>query len=995
MSRRLALAVGVALTAIAAVFVTLTASDGPSSPDTAHSPAASMSIKTGVEVRGTSVVAGPQVATVAIDREPWGDSSGTPGRSSRMAKSRPEPPRGADAEVRQVGVRGAPSVLRANADRLGLRVLHSIDSLGIVVVEPVDANDDAAALANRIERAGIAHSAQPAVPVYAAMRPDDTYFPSQWGYENTGQSGGTPGADSKATAAWDWSRGTGTVVAVTDTGIDFSHPELSGKAWVNEDEIPGNLTDDDGNGYVDDVNGYDFGRNDATVFDAVDGDRHGTHVAGTIGAETNNGLGVAGMGWDTKVMSAKFLTYGGGGSDLGGAAAITYAVDNGADVINASWGGTTYSSAIADAVAYAARHGVLVVCAAGNAGVNTDTSPNYPASLPATNVISVAALDRVDALASFSNRGATSVDLGAPGVSVKSTVPSLPGAVYFSNSTFRVGYLAFPLESVMSSTTRNQMMATAMGDIAPSTASPVLLVDDAWQSKSAAYDTVGWRRSAYQSMLAAAGYGNVTVWSTETSGVPSAAYMSGKTVVWFTGAATFGLSLWPSYSYGTLTTTERTEIQNFLAGGGRLLISSGDLGYEMAYLDSMMGGTTRRTWLATYFGARYQSDDPGTGASGLPEFGPDDGSLFAGLPVALIADPLRYSDGCDEISSVVASSAVLGSWPHNYVDMNGTSMAAPHVTGAVALMLSRVPTMTAEAAKTRILSTTDPVAALSGLCVTGGRLDAAEAVGTLPAPTGLRAWYSGPGTLQLSWNDPGEADFSATRLVARTDTLPTGPDDASATVVYEGTGEAASHTGLSVGTTVHYAAYARAGLGGWSEAARLTTTVAELAPGAPIPAGTNVSVTVDSVTLTFPSVEQAGWLSVTRIPARHDPPVGMRWVGSDYFEIHPEGILEMPVDIALDYDEAAVGGYESGLAFHHWTGSEWEDVTVRIDAAENVIHARTASFSDFGLDEPLGGPTVNASAEFGAGSAGAAGIGLAGLALMAIASHRRSRRRSA
>jgi subtilisin family serine protease len=180
--------------------------------------------------------------------------------------------------------------------------------------------------------------------------------------------------------------------------------------------------DDDNNTFVDDVSGWDFFRNENTVYDAADGDTHGTHVAGTIAAEGNNGAGVVGVNWKAKIMPLKFLGPN-GGSTANAIKALDYAVKEGAKISNNSWGGGGSSQALKDALSKADTAGHLFMAAAGNSGVNNDATPHYLSSYDNPNVVSVAATDSKDVMASFSNYGATSVDLAAPGVSIYSTIP--------------------------------------------------------------------------------------------------------------------------------------------------------------------------------------------------------------------------------------------------------------------------------------------------------------------------------------------------------------------------------------------------------------------------------------------------------------------------------------------------------------------------------------------------------------------------------------------
>lgn len=249
-----------------------------------------------------------------------------------------------------------------------------------------------------------------------SVTPNDPNFNQQWGMRNTGQIQGVPGADIHAQEAW--SRGTGdarVTVAIIDTGIDYYHPDLEMNVWTNPGETPGDGIDDDGNGYIDDVHGYDFVSDDS---DPMDDQVHGTHVAGIVGAAGNNGIGVSGVCWRVSLMGLKAFDEQGNGLVSSVVDAIQYAIRNGATVINASWGLSERSVALKEAIAAATSAGVVVVAAAGN---SKTSFPVYPAAYE--DVVAVAATDSSDHRASFSNYG-DYVDLAAPGENVFSTVPN-------------------------------------------------------------------------------------------------------------------------------------------------------------------------------------------------------------------------------------------------------------------------------------------------------------------------------------------------------------------------------------------------------------------------------------------------------------------------------------------------------------------------------------------------------------------------------------------
>jgi subtilisin family serine protease len=255
--------------------------------------------------------------------------------------------------------------------------------------------------------------AQPDYLRRAAVVPNDPQFTSQWALENSGQSGGTLDADVDAPQAWDTTAGSDQViVAVIDSGVDYNHPDLQQNILRN------------GSGAV---VGYDYANGDS---DPMDDESHGTHVAGIVGARGDNGVGVAGISQRVKIMPLKFLDRDGVGYDSDAIESIDFAIANGADIINASWGSPDPSPLLLEAIQRARDAGVLFVTAAGNGGEDgigddNDVTPDYPANYNAQsgNVVSVAATTRRDALASFSNYGDTTVDIAAPGDAILSTVP--------------------------------------------------------------------------------------------------------------------------------------------------------------------------------------------------------------------------------------------------------------------------------------------------------------------------------------------------------------------------------------------------------------------------------------------------------------------------------------------------------------------------------------------------------------------------------------------
>jgi Tol biopolymer transport system component/subtilisin family serine protease len=359
------------------------------------------------------------------------------------------------------GSKGRQPGLQIVTEKTGRQIPFSVESAGtaadiveglrVAVVNPADTSDSIAALRARPD----VIYAEPNFIRKAFVAPNDPRYPEMWGLNNTGQPAtfagnpGTPGNDIRAEQAWAIITGShSVVVGVIDTGIDINHVDLQNNIWTNPGEIAGNGVDDDGNGLIDDIHGWDFAHNDASVFDYTeptyppsnsytgDFDDHGTHVAGTIGAVGNNAIGVTGVNWQVSLMSLKFLTEDGSGSSLDLLKALGYAktmkqlwVSSGGTkganirVLNNSYGGIAFSQSELTAIRELSDLGILFVVAAGNEDVLNDLYPVYPSSYLSPNLISVAASGGGGIKANFSNWGEGTVNVTAPGEHILSTTP--------------------------------------------------------------------------------------------------------------------------------------------------------------------------------------------------------------------------------------------------------------------------------------------------------------------------------------------------------------------------------------------------------------------------------------------------------------------------------------------------------------------------------------------------------------------------------------------
>lgn len=256
--------------------------------------------------------------------------------------------------------------------------------------------------------------------------PNDPLFRTLWGLSNTGTNepqasvSGVAGADIRALEAWNITKGEKRIkVAVVDTGIDYNHPDLKDQIWTNLAELNGKPgVDDDGNGYIDDIHGYDFANKDG---DPMDGNGHGTHCAGTIGAIHDNGIGVAGVMGEVTLVPIKFLSDSGSGSTEQAIEAIDYGVKLGVDIMSNSWGGGEFAQSLMDAISKASDAGIIFVAAAGNDSSNNDKTPHYPSSYNLPNIVGVAGLTAQNELADWSNYG-SSVHIAAPGKNINSTI---------------------------------------------------------------------------------------------------------------------------------------------------------------------------------------------------------------------------------------------------------------------------------------------------------------------------------------------------------------------------------------------------------------------------------------------------------------------------------------------------------------------------------------------------------------------------------------------
>ncbi len=487
--------------------------------------------------------------------------------------------------------------------------------------------------------------------------PTDPYYPYLWGMENTGQEilgiSGTPDADIDAAAAWDITKGSREVVAaVVDTGVDLEHEDLAQQIWINPRD-PKNGIDDDRNGFIDDTNGWDFVNADARP---DDDHYHGTHVAGTIAARTDDGKGVVGVAPNSTIMPLKVLDSGGRGSWAAISSAFAYAGASGAEIANASLGGTGFSQTMLDSIK--AYPNTLYVIAAGNAKADNETSPHYPCSYDPANIICVAATDSSDNLASFSNWGATRVDLAAPGVKILSDLPGI------------------------GDDTRKVLLSEDFEEPLPATWTSTGTADRWGVTDEKAYSGNGSLTDRPYENYRAGDAGRIYSPSFDLRGETECRW--GMTGIWDPGAGDSGFN----GRSGTISDNSGSSWSRSVSNGNPGVF-----------------------------------DDQGIGVYGgsAPGF-----RMFLELNAGSQANGGRGVFADDFWLTCANNSPDRPIPPSRYGYLNGTSMATPHVAGAVALLAAAAPQMTAQEMKDRILSSVDPVASLQGKMVSGGRLNVAK-----------------------------------------------------------------------------------------------------------------------------------------------------------------------------------------------------------------------------------------------------------------------------
>lgn len=533
----------------------------------------------------------------------------------------------------------------------------------------------------------------------ASMIPNDPAFPLLWGLHNNGQSvngtAGAVGADIEAPNAWDITTGSpNTVIGVVDTGIAYDHPDLGPNMWINPGEISNDGIDNDGNGFIDDVNGYDFLSNDPDPMEPIffpgGNAGHGTHVAGTIAAVGNNALGITGVLHTTRLMALKAGDVNGIFTTVAILQAEDYARTKGARALNESFGrsGGPCSQAEYDMLSLLNAGGIMVLIAAGNENANNDVNPSYPAQYSVAtacgpglpNVIAVAAIDQSGNRAGFSNFGATSVQIAAPGINIYSARPTVDyGFSLFHNYDSNPSALGYTFSGTNNSWGfTNTVSASPPASLSDSPLNNYLNNTNSFAA-SPVFSTAGQRGCRLVSDLRLA---------TE----------SGFDGVVF-DVSNDGGTTWSSANSVSGTT-----------GGIFINVPFGDIPDRS---------------VNTRFRFNFISDGSVV----------DDGAYFDNVGVrCTLGSPSGATD---------------------YQFLQGTSMATPHVTGVVGLVLAANPGLSVAQIRDAILNTGTPVATLNGITSTGRRLNARNAVVSVVDNFTVTVSMAGTGSGTVTSNPSG------------------------------------------------------------------------------------------------------------------------------------------------------------------------------------------------------------------------------------------------
>lgn len=595
-------------------------------------------------------------------------------------------------------------------EKHSLKTNKKLNSIGAEVVN-IPKGKNVQNLVKELKKDPSVEFVQPNYKYYTSSLPNDPYFSNLWGLNNDGTSG-LEDIDIDYPEAIDTFKAgsiqENQVIAVIDTGIDINHPDLASNIWTNPNEIPNNGIDDDNNKYIDDVNGWDFYNRDNTIFDPLDFDDHGTHVAGTIAAVTNNSLGVSGIAPNVKIMPLKvFGPYGGLTSDA--ILAIEYASKMGVKIANNSWGGSENDLALK----YAIDHtDMLFIAAAGNEWTNNDETPSYPANYDNPNVISVAALNRYGGLAWFSNYGENTVDIAAPGEFIQSTVPKkveLGASAEINNTNLNTKAIfnGFGFENIMSPDEQQTAFNKAVQYLGATSNSRILLVQDDESETGENYNYL----SVYTNLLDSAGliYDVRTV-LTDLDG-PSVSELSNyDIVIWFSGDAMGTLST------DTLTDNDISSLESYLNTQGKsLLLSGADLLFGNEY-SSFVTDTLGLDIFAE--GYAYAS------AQGVATT-VYDGDQYQ-LDFVEYADYILIND--NNLAKINLVYPGEQNYDNAYAYYDGTSMATPHVTGVAALLLGAKPSLNVTQIKDTLIASGDYLPSLNGKVSSGKTVNANNAL---------------------------------------------------------------------------------------------------------------------------------------------------------------------------------------------------------------------------------------------------------------------------